>query len=428
MQVDAVAALAPVLARYAIVVDGPMEAEVLAARDRWRRPGRAADRARHPAWRPARRCPAPPWWRWRAGCSPAWSLGGTVEHVGGGYRIADPALAATLQAVVEQASAPPLPSRAAPFAPLLAAPGATPGAATLPPPGGAPVATEEASRLLQQALAARAGRLPVPAPAGPALPKAWAGFARAGWSPVLDAAAPQVVSHPGLPAAARIVVADPTAPPVAVAGRLGSLHPTSLAHLDAPPVTWGQGDAVAARALAAGLADALGAPAAARAPLVVDRGVVPGLAVLAPTGRLPEVVLVDLRSGLGRPVAIPPPPAGTPEPSLLAAAMAGATGARAPTRRPAARPRRGGDVAALMEVLFGPRCTAALAPGEEEDLAPPSTAGVVVTSRTDDPQADALAGLLGVEVLHLGAPDDLLPEVLAWLEDDEGRHLLAPRA
>ena len=427
MQVDAVAALAPVLARYAIVVDGPMEAEVLA------RVIAGGDRA-VPLTELATPLASGPALSRPAVVEVARGLlarlvaGGTVEHVGGGYRIADPALAATLQAVVEQASAPPLPSRAAPFAPLLAAPGATPGAATLPPPGGAPVATEEASRLLQQALAARAGRLPVPAPAGPALPKAWAGFARAGWSPVLDAAAPQVVSHPGLPAAARIVVADPTAPPVAVAGRLGSLHPTSLAHLDAPPVTWGQGDAVAARALAAGLADALGAPAAARAPLVVDRGVVPGLAVLAPTGRLPEVVLVDLRSGLGRPVAIPPPPAGTPEPSLLAAAMAGATGARAPTRRPAARPRRGGDVAALMEVLFGPRCTAALAPGEEEDLAPPSTAGVVVTSRTDDPQADALAGLLGVEVLHLGAPDDLLPEVLAWLEDDEGRHLLAPRA
>ena len=62
------------------------------------------------------------------------------------------------------------------------------------------------------------------------------------------------------------------------------------------------------------------------------------------------------------------------------------------------------------------------------EVPPTSTAGIVVSSRTDDPQADALAELLGVEVLHLGAPDDLLPEVLAWLEDDDGIHLLAPRA
>ncbi len=427
MQVDAVAALAPVLARYAIVVDGPMEAEVLA------RVISGGDRAVPLADLVAPLASGPALSRADVvdvarGLVARLVAGGTVEHVGGGYRIADPALAATLQTLVEQASAPPMPAPARVFAPLLAAPGAAPGGAALPSLGGAPVATEEASRLLQQALAARAGPLPAPAPAAPVLPEAWSGFARAGWSPVPDAAAPQVVSRTGIPASARIVVADPAAPPVDVAGRLGALHPTSLARLDAPPITWGQGDAVAARTVAAGLADALAAPAAARAPLVVDRGVVPGLAVLAPTGQLPDVVLVDLRSGIGRPLTVPAPAAGVPQPSLLAAAMAGAVGARAPTRRPAPRPRRGGDVAALMEVLFGPRCAAALAPDADADAPPTPTGGVVVTSRTDDPQADALAELLGVEVLHLGAPDDLLPEVLAWLEDDEGTHLLAPRA
>lgn len=51
-----------------------------------------------------------------------------------------------------------------------------------------------------------------------------------------------------------------------------------------------------------------------------------------------------------------------------------------------------------------------------------------MTSRADDPQAEALGELLGVEVIRLAAGDDLGPEVMAWLEDDDGRRLLAPQA
>lgn len=52
----------------------------------------------------------------------------------------------------------------------------------------------------------------------------------------------------------------------------------------------------------------------------------------------------------------------------------------------------------------------------------------MITSRTQDRQASALAELLGVEVHVMAAGDDVGPEVLAWLDDESGSTLLAPRA
>lgn len=437
MQVEAAAALAPVLARFAIVVDGPLEAEVLG------RLVAAGDRATTLA-DLARPFPARPELSRPDAVAVARAVvtrlvaGGTVEHVGGGYRIADPGLAATLQRIVEAVTATVRPA----------------GAAALPAPLGAPpVAVEEASRLLQQTLGARTGQprlavpstaVPPPTSAAPTVPAVWQPLLTAGWSARTQGGAPPPVpavllaSTTDTTPVVRVVVADPTAPPAVAAGRLAAAGPVSLVHLPVPATTWGQGDAVAARTAADALSAALAGPGSrGHAPVVLDRGLVPALAVLAHDDALPRVLVVDLRTASTSTVTAPRPVAAPVEPSLLAAAMAGAAGASAPRRRQRPRPAAGAGTASLLEVLFGPRFAAALVEGPPVDARgregghapgpPPDGAGVVVTSRTDDPRAAALAELLGVDVMCLGAADDLVPEVLAWLEDDDGRTLLAPR-
>lgn len=454
MQVEAAAALAPVLARFAIVVDGPLEAEVLsrivAGGDR---ATTLADLARPFPGRPELSRPEAV--ALARTVVTRLAASGTVEHIGGGYRIADPALATALQRAVHAVTRTAL----APSVPLPAA-----GA------GVTPVAVEEASRLLQQTLGARWVRLPAPAvptpvPAIPApvstVPSAWEPLLDAGWTTRGGGQAPAAgvarLASPGEGAPlVRVVVGDTAAPPVGLAARLGAAGPVHVTHVPVDAVRWGQGDPAAARATADLLPPVLGdAVAARRAPVVLDRGLVPALTVLARDGRLPRVVVVDLRS---LPVAHPDGGAvATPEPTTLAAAMAGAAGAAPPGRR--VLQRRGGprDLASLLEVLFGPHFAAAVADDEEPDGdgvdgdgadddaaegrrgdgspvasedAPVAgvDAGVVITSRTDDPQAGALAELLGVEVIHLGVEDDLTPEVLAFLEDEDGRVLLAPLA
>lgn len=416
MQVEAATSLAPVLARFAIVVDGPLEAEVLsrivAGGDRATSlaqlsqpfPGRP-ELSRADAVAVAR------------GVVARLAAGGTVEQVGGGYRIADPTLATTLQRLVESVTA----ASARPVVP-----GAT---AALAGAHVRPVAGEEASRLLQQHLAAR-----------------WVAAPGAGAAPA-----------PTGPPVVRVVVADPTAPPAGVAARLGAQRPVEMVHVPVQALPWGRADVTAARAHADRVAAVLAEPAAApRSPVVVDRGVVPAVAVLAREQRLPPVLLVDLRAGpvslAGSSVPLPPGAAGasTVEPSALAAAMAGAAATSPPTRRSPARRGARRTLADLLEVLFGAGFAMAVLdadrpgaeavdgddPGDHVAGPPPADAGadvparlegVVVTSRTDDVHAEALGDLLGVDVVLLAADQDLTPEVLAWLEDEDGQVLLPPR-
>lgn len=489
MQVEAAAALAPVLARYAIVVDGPLEAEVVtrlvAGGDRMTT---LADLARpFPSRTELSRPDAVAVAR---AVVTRLTASGAVETIGGGYRIADPTLAATLQRVVDAV----IVARRPPASPLPAPAG--PVSAPVP----VPVTVEDASRVLQQTLVARSLAAPlgssfrVPAPVAPPAapvvpPGVWTELLAAGWTTGSGAdtgtgagggggvAATGVTLQPpanaGPGPAVRLVVADADAPVVRLAAQLAESRPVVLSHLPAPPVTWGQGDPELARTVAAGLRSLTATPgtvapnghapvnapvpAPPTAPLVVDRGMVPALAVLARQDALPPLVIVDLRSA---PSTAPPrvgsgaPPAVT-GPDAMAAAMAGAVGAAAQRRRGRTSRGRGPvDAAALMEVLFGPRFAASIdgddgpdgedgqdghgegydrggaahAAAARDEVTAPARAGAVVTSRTTDRQATALAELLGVEVQVLGAGDDLGPEVLAWLDDETGSTLLAPQA
>lgn len=473
MQVEAAAALAPVLARFAIVVDGPLEAEVVtrlaSGGERMTTladlarpfPGRT-DLSRPEAVAVARAVVT------------RLMASGAVEAIAGGYRIADPKLAATLQRVVEAVVGGRAP----------ASPSPTPGGQV---PAAVRVSVEDASRVLQQTLSARSLALPQHAPAavtpasGPVVPPGlWVELVAAGWTTGSGAGGGatagggggvaasgitlQPPTSPGSGPAVRLVVADADAPVALVAPRLAASRPVVLSHLPAPPVTWGQGDPELARTVAAGLRSLAATPgtvppdgstpatAPPTGPLVVDRGMVPALTVLARQDALPSLVIVDLRSAPSTApprvgAGVVPTPAG---PDAMAAAMAGAAGAAAQRRR--ARPARARGplaAAALMEVLFGPRFAASIdgddpddqdergdgeghaaagVPAVAEEMAPTPRAGAVVTSRTKDRQATALAELLGVEVRVLSAGDDLGPEVLAWLDDETGSTLLAPRA
>lgn len=405
MQVEAAAALAPVLARFAIVVDGPMEAEVIS------RIVAGGDRATTMTQLAA---PFPGRPEMGAAENVAVARGvlarlvasGTVEVVGGGYRIADPALAASLQRIVEAVTA-----GAAVRTPTT--PSALIGA------GVAPVAVEDGSRLQQAALGAR--RLvpqPVaalPAPARPVeVPSGWGSLVTRGWTPhhvsAQDAVVGVAVRSSTAPVAARVVVGDSGAPVALAAPRLEQAGPVAMAHLPAPPVRWGEGDPSASGALARAMAHVLATTdARLEAPLVVDRRLTPALALLARSGELPPVVVADLRSA--------------PAEALAAAAAATPPRRWTPTRRGGRR-----DAASLLEVLFGPRFADGDGEAEDATSEPEPLAGLVVTSRVEDPQADALAELLGVEVLCLDAADDVAPEVVAWMDDDAGQTLLLPRA
>lgn len=421
MQVEAAAALAPVLARFSIVVHGPLEAEVV---------GRivAGGDLAVPLHELARPLGADPGLSRPATVAVVRTVlarlvaGGSVEHVGGGYRLADPGVAATLRGVVDAMGV----AASRPLAPTPSPPAATPGA----PPALA-VAPEEASRLLQSGLVARALPLAVPtvtSPTTPAVPAAWVALVEQGWA--LDVTGPATGPTLQLPGngprhGLHVVVAEPHAPPAVAAGRLATVVPTRLTHLPVAPVRWGEGDPAAARATAPVLGEVL---ASGGRPVVLDRGLVPALAVLAHEGRTLPTVVVDLRSSIGRPTPV------TDGTTGAAGLVAGAAGVAAPARRTALRPRRGRGTPTLLEVLFGARFVeeagAGAGHGDATDPAshpsPAPSGGVVVTSRTDDPQAEALGELLGVEVVHLRVGDDLAPEVLAFLEDDDGQHVLAP--
>lgn len=324
MQVEAAAALAPVLGRFAIVVDGPLEAEVVtrlvAGGERMTTladlarpfPGRA-DLSRPEAVAVARAVIA------------RLMASGAVEAIAGGYRIADPGLAATLQRVVDAVAA----VGCLPTSPVPAPAGQWPVAV--------PVTVEDASRVLQQTLAARsfAAGLPVTASVATSAPVVapgmWAELVAAGWT--LGAAAggsgggagsgvatAGITLHPpasvGDGSPVRLVVGDADAPVARVAARLAEARPVVLSHVPAPPVTWGQGDPEVAHTLAAGLRAMAAAPGHAptpaplnappNAPLVVDRGTVPGLAVLAREDGLPSLVIVDLRSAPTAPTRTAP--------------------------------------------------------------------------------------------------------------------------
>lgn len=393
MHVEAAAALAPVLARFAIVVHGPMEAEVVG------RVVAGGDRA-VPLGELARPLAGDPGMSRAATVALVRTVlarlvaGGTVEHVAGGYRLSDPRLAATLRGVVEAM---------APRGLVAAGPEA---ATAVSVPLAAAVAPEEASRLLQTTIAARAASLPSPS-APPT--------SRSGMPGAMDALAR------GGP---HVVVSQPSAPPAGLADRLATVVATRLTRLPVAPVRWGDGDPAAARALAPALGEVM---AAGGRPVVLDRGLVPALVVLADDAATLPALVVDLRSSGAARVPVT-------EASTGAAGMvAGAAGVAAPTRRVLRRPvgRRGART--LLEVLFGPRFADEIAGGDGEEEGAPDRStghpgGVVVTSRTDDPQAEALGELLGVEVVHLSVADDLAPEVLAFLEDDEGQRLLPPSA
>lgn len=414
MHVDAAAALAPVLARFSIVVHGPLEAEVVG------RLVSGGDRA-VPLQELARPLTTDPSLSRGATVALVRAVtarlvaGGSVEHVGGGFRLADPTLAATLRRLVD-AMAPPSSSPASPSAPTNPAP-------TPPVAPATPVAVEEVSRVLQTGLVARSSGLPVgrPAPA-PVLPAAWARLSDAGWRTVAGdtpATGPVLVAGADVGRRLHVVVADPHAPPAVVASRLGGAVEVRLTHLPASAVRWGEGDHGAARALVPLLAEAVRAGGRT---VVVDRALVPPLALLVHDGAPLPTTVVDLRSPVGRPLLVPPAEVATP--SSLAAAMAGAAGAVAPSRRPAPRRDRRRATTSLLEVLFGPRFADAAGPSPAD--APGAGDGLVVTARAEDEQADALAELLGVEVVHLHVGDDLTPEVLAYLEDEDGSRLLAP--
>lgn len=416
MQVEAAAALAPVLARFSIVVHGPLEAEVV---------GRvvAGGDLAVPLRELARPLAAGPSLSRAATVALVRAVlarlvaSGSVEHVGGGYRLADPGVAATLRGVVEAMGAsPPRPSRAT-----------VPTTATSIPPAAVTVAPEEASRVLQTGLVARALPLsPSAAPAappGPALPSGWTTLVEQGWivDPVAPGRVPSLVGPAGVTTrpSLHVVVAEPHAPPAVAAGRLATLVPTRLTHLPAAPVRWGEGDIAAGRALAPVLGEVL---ALGARPAVLDRGLVPALVLLALEARTLPATVVDLRSSIGRPVPT------TESSPGLAGLVAGAAAVSAPSRRaPAARARRRGTPT-LLEVLFGPRFAGEVDADEPDHDVAGAPGGLVVTARTDDPQAEALGELLGVEVLHLRVGEDLAPEVVAFLEDEDGRHLLAPSA
>lgn len=264
-----------------------------------------------------------------------WVAAGVVEHVGGGYRLADPALAARLVAASPSSAA----SSIAAAPPPTAAIPSAPVAPALPAP---PSPGPEATSALQQLILGRAAPLPPPA-VGPR----------------------QVVVLTGAQ-----VVTDPAS-----------------------------------------------------------------LTRLAPGDR----IVIDLRAaaGSGTPTEVlptatsaPPPTAATPPRTfdLLAAALAGAQAAPAPSRRTARRAvgRAAGLANLLDHLLHG-------VPPPEEAPDEPSPA-VLVLAAPDAPPPDPAALAtnlppdLGVEVVVVDDDGAAVEEVLAWLGDGDEWTLLPPRA
>lgn len=439
MQVEATAALAPVLARFAIVVDGPLEADVV-VRLAEAGSGRAtlSDLAASIAGRPGTTTLAEAVAVARAVVARLVAAG-AIEAIAGGYRIADPQVAAAVQQVVMTTTAPasPRPATAVPAAVGTLSPTTVPLGAPIAPATVPSLAPADASRVLQHALAARLHApppaAPPPAPTLPpvALPSgAWQELVAAGWvASTTDTGAVTLTSPPRPDGGVvHLAVADAATGPARAAPALSDAATVHLTSLTVTPLSWGRADPDAAGRVA-GVLQAL-TPAGARV-LVVDRSLVPALVLSLGPGGTPGAVVVDLRSA---PAAVSSGRAIAPD--VLAAVMAGAAATEPPRRRrsPPTGSRATGDLLAMLfgaafaTALYGPLDTP---PDPIEDAAPSPHRvgrGAVVTGRRRDPQADALAELLGVEVVLLAPGEDLGPEVLAWLDDDAGSTLLPPHA
>jgi hypothetical protein len=449
MQVDPTAALAPVLSRFSVALDGPLDATIVsrlaAAGD-----GRVlfGDLVRPVPGGPQLNLPDTVA-QVRATLSRLLAAG-AAEPIAGGYRLTDVRLAHAVQRAVAEAAPPFRPS--GPVAPT--AMGAGP-AGTVPvaanPAGpvtgwSAAAIGPEVARVLQSQVVGTAlppTVVPAPPPLAP-LPASWQHLVPVGWTidraghppgavslqgPVDDMTAPLV----------RLLVADPSSPPGVAAPGLGARWPVVLTHLPTPPIQWGAIDLGLLQDTATNLGALLGG--SRDAVVVLDRPLTAALLLLRDA--LPGPAILDLRA--------PFSPASVD--TTLSTAVAGAGAVAAPRQRTRiARLGRSGR-AGLFDLLFGPVWAAADddagddagdaaddgIDGEATDAyasspvggSPPAgpamRGGAVITSRSTDRHADALGELLGLEVMVLGPDDDLAEEVLAWIEDDTGRTMVAPR-
>jgi len=446
MQVDPTAALAPVLSRFSVALDGPLDAAIVsrlaAVGD-----GRVlfGDLVRPVPGGPQLALPDAVA-QVRATLSRLLAAG-AAEAIGGGYRLTDPRLAQAVQRAVAETAPAFRPSAAPAPASGTAPTGTVSITGQAAAPTWAPVAVgPEVTRTLQLQMAssvARSASVPATPPLTP-VPTAWQQLLGGGWTIDRAGHPPGTVSLQGptygtTAPLVRLLVADPSSPPAIAGPTVGARWPVLLTHVPAPDVQWGAVDVGSLSRVAADLGAVL---AGSRdAVVVLDRPLAAALLMLRDS--LPGPAILDLRG--------PAPQARVD--TTLATALAGAAGVVAPRQRSrATRVGRSGR-AGLLDLLFGPGWTVAGDDAEREGTAgeqdspgggsggpvavPAGSSvatngrlhgGAVITSRAADRHAAALGEVLGLEVVVLGPGDDLADEVLAWIEDDTGRTLLAPRA